>query len=141
MSTPSLDDVRKQALRLAAKIGAPLSALPTFGHTQDNARPHVEVDPLLAYVIVERGRELSRESFARSDALMERIFVDVTFEMASSFELEHRRPSEDFRRQLFNKQLSYLTVLDSSWAEHQRRALNEVLAANPFTDGLQPTQL
>ena len=79
-----------------------------MGHTEDFARPHVEVvGPLLHYVVVERGQELLRESFQElEEELLFRVFKDVTFQMAATFELRNRRPSEDSRRLLFEDSLT-----------------------------------
>src|SRR3954447_3869095 len=83
----ALDDVRTRVTELARMIDAPASSLPTYGHTLDGARPHIEaVGSLLYFVVVERGVELVREPYSQLDKLLERIFAGVTSEMASSFE-------------------------------------------------------
>ena len=95
----------------------------------------MEVDgPLFHYVIVERGEELVRETFGEVEELLARIFRDVTFQMASHFEVRNRRPNEDSRRLLFAKQLELLGVLSLAWAEQQRALLNRVLSEHPFCD-------
>lgn len=120
-------------------IEVPVGLLPTYGHSQDGARPHVEVSgSLLHYVIVERGEELLREYFSDLPSLLERIFRSIASDMASAYECRHRRESEDFRRQMFAKQLEYLGTLDPAWAKRERRRLNQILSSHPFTDGLDP---
>jgi hypothetical protein len=52
----SLREIKSEVDRFAKKIRAPESLLPTYGHTRDAARPHIEVDARgYHYVIVERG--------------------------------------------------------------------------------------
>lgn len=135
MGGDHFEEIRERVDRCARSIDAPEHYLPTYGHSEDAARPHVEVDgPVMQYVVVERGQELSRETFADVDGLLARIFKDVTFQMASHFELRNRRPNEDARRVLFAKQLELLGRLSPDWAEQQRATLNRVLLEYPFTD-------
>src|SRR5689334_10506398 len=121
MSHPSLTEIRREVERLASVIEAPASALPTYGYSEDGARPHIEVsDALLDYVVVERGEERLRETFADLPSLLERIFRSVASEMAGDYECRHRRAGEDFRRQMFAKGLKYLATLDPEWAARER---------------------
>jgi len=46
--------------------------------------------------------------------------------MASKWEVQHRIPDEDFRKQMFTKQFELLAVLDPAWTE---RSGNPRLAA------------
>jgi len=56
-----LDEARSVIFELADVIGATSAELPTFGQSEDLARPHVEEhDGELALVVVERGQELER---------------------------------------------------------------------------------
>jgi hypothetical protein len=137
-----LMEVRRRVDELAQVIGAPESSLPTYGETQDGARPHIEIrDGLLYFVVIERGAELVHEPYPRLDQLLERIFSAVTSEMASTFEARNRRSGEDFRRQMFALNIAYLSKLNPDWAARERLRLNEVLRAHPFTDGLDPPNL
>jgi len=96
-----LNGVEALVRRRAAEIDAPTTALPTFGWTEDGARPHIEMARAgYAYVVVERGVEQSRQVTGDLDELLWWVFRDVTFDTACSFEVAHRREGEDFRRQL-----------------------------------------
>ena len=135
----NLAEVQRRTRELATIIDAPESCLPTMGHTEDFARPYVEVvGPLLHYVVVERGQELLRESFQELEELLFRVFKDVTFQMAAMFELRNRRPSEDSRRLLFARQLELLSLLSPRWGDRERAGLCEVLKQHPFGDEVQP---
>lgn len=135
----ALARIRARVRALAKAIDAPARSLPTFGSSEDFARPHIEaIGECIYYVVVERGQELARDSFLDDAALLERAFGDVTFEMACDFELRHRRANEDSRRQLFAKKLELLGALDPGWATRERARLVEILRRNPFSDALEP---
>jgi hypothetical protein len=138
-NTVTLARIQSRVKELATLIQAPDDVLPTFGTSEDSARPHVEVvGELPYYVVVERGRELVREGFVDEHALLERIFGAVTFAMALRFEVQNRRGNEDGRRLLFARKLELLARLDPKWSERERACLLEILRVHPFSDDLQP---
>jgi len=135
----ALARIRARVMALAEAIGAPAKCLPTFGSSEDFARPHIEaIGECVYFVVVERGEELVRESYLDDHALLEQVFNSVTFEMACDFELRNRRANEDARRQLFAKKLELLGALDPQWAARERCRLLEILSRHPFSDGLEP---
>ena len=133
---PGLPEIENTVRILAARIGAPDHLLPTFGHSEDGARPHVEVDRagLLHYAVVERGRDVERQIVAELDELLWHVFKHITFSMACEFELMHRVPLQDGRRLMFAKQVELLRVLSLDWADRQRRDHKKILARHPFDD-------
>jgi hypothetical protein len=93
------DQIRSCIDRLARKIGAPPQTLPTYGHSEDAGRPHIEADwKAYHFVVVERGQELERRTTRDLDELFYWVFKGVTFDMACQFELRNRIPNADFRR-------------------------------------------
>lgn len=116
---------------LAGVIGASSKLLPTFGRSEDLARPHIEEHHgSFAWVVVERGQELDRKATSDRDELLYWIFADVTFTMAGDRELAHRVPGQDSRVLLFTRQIELLDRLSHNWSqryrsEHQAR-LREV---------------
>jgi len=123
--TITLEAVKTTVLRMAASINAPQTCLPTFGRTVDGARPHVEVghDERLHWVVVERGREFERRTTQELSELLRWVFGDVTWSMASDWELHHRVPGQDSRILLFTKQLELLGQLDERWRDEYRNEL------------------
>ena len=72
---------------MALAIAAPASSLPTFGKTEDGARPHIEVrSDAYHYVVVERGCELERKRTPDLQELLYWVFSDVTHQMAFQYE-------------------------------------------------------
>ncbi len=133
-----LKDIEELVNQLASKINAPKNYLPTYGYSLDGAHPHIEVDKngQLYYVIVERGQELRRDYAADLDDLLYRIFVDITFSMACSFEVRHRIKNEDFRRQGFSKQEHLLGLLNEKWKIREQAEHEWILKSYPFDDSV-----
>jgi hypothetical protein len=121
---------------LAAKIGAPHDALPTYGYTKDFAYPHIEVDQsfLMHFVVIERGKEIDRRSTANLDTLLYWVFDGITFSMASKYEVNNRVPNQDTRRLLFAKQEELLESLKPGWGETCKMRHQEILINYPFND-------
>lgn len=92
--------------------------LPTYGRSEDLARPHIESAPQgMSYVIVERGNEMQRHTTTELDTLLYWIFRDITFSMAVDHEIAHRIDEQDFRIVLFQHQLVLLQVLRPEWRD------------------------
>lgn len=136
MRALGLPEIENRVRDLAARIGAPRQLLPTFGCSEDGARPHVEVgrEGLLHYVVVERGQELDRQTVVELDELLWHIFKHVTFSLACEFELKHRVAFRDCRRLIFAKQVELLGVLSAEWADREQRDHEAILTRHPFDD-------
>lgn len=131
----SLREIEETVNRLAGNIGAPGDLLPTYGHSEDFARPHVEVDGRgYHFVVVERGRELERVTTDTLDELLYLIFSGVTFSMASDHELRHRVEGRDSRRLLFATQVDLLTRLSPDWGRRESARHERILRTHPFRD-------
>jgi hypothetical protein len=142
----SLADLGKIVDELAAKIEAPASLLPTYGHSLDGAHPHIEVTHgetahddaddacMWHYVTVERGQELERKTTSDLDELLYLIFASVTFSMAVKYEGKHRVSGQDFRRIMFQKQEELLGRLNENWQRREEEEHRLILAKYPFDD-------
>ena len=132
----TLIQIESKVNQLALIIGAACSSeLPTYGKTEDYARPHIEVDASgYHYVIVERGEERSRFTTPELDDLLFLVFEDVTFSLASKFELDNRVESKDSRRLVFHRQVELLSMLSESWGKREADAHSMLLDKYPFDD-------
>jgi hypothetical protein len=132
----SLADIKQEVDKLAAVIGASEShTLPTYGRTEDFARPHIEVDSRgYHFVVVERGRELERLTTLDLDEVLFRIFRSVTFSLATDYELAHRIETQDCRRIIFQKQVELLGHLSRQWADREAREHDLILRDHPLDD-------
>jgi hypothetical protein len=133
--TRSLAEVRERIEALAARIEAPAHLLPTYGVSEDFARPHIEADDRYHFVVVERGQELERRTTDDLGELLRRVFQSVVFSMACAYELARRRPGEDPRRLIFSHERELLAALDPAWAERIAAEQAATLARHPFADG------
>lgn len=120
-----LESIRHDVNELAAQIEAPDHLLPTYGQSEDFARPHIEVadDGLMAWIVVERGEEHDRRSTYDRKELLYWIFAAVTFSMAADHEVANRIDDEDPRRLLFSRQLELLRALEPRWETRRAREL------------------
>ncbi len=131
----SLPDLEAEIRAMALVIAAPASALPTFGKTEDGARPHIEVRPdAYHYVVVERGCELERKRTPDLQELLYWVFADVTHQMAFQYELHHRVEGQDCRRIAFAKQSELMGKLSPSFALRTDRQIERILARAPYVD-------
>lgn len=129
-----LPRIQLEVNRRAALIGAPAALLPTYGRTEDGARPHLEVNEAgYHYVVVERGVELERMTTRDLDELLYAVFQSVTFSLACQFEVRHRIEGEDCRRQMFRCQEELLQKLDPWWARRRWQEHQDILKRHPFS--------
>lgn len=133
----SLNEIKYEIDRFAAQIGAPDALLPTYGYSEDGARPHIEVDSRgYHYVVVERGQELSRLTTSELDELLYHVFAHVTFALACQYELKHRVQNQDFRRLMFGHQIKLLSLLSRKWADIESQEHERILQQHPYDDSL-----
>ena len=131
----TLAEIKATVDQLAERIGASGYALPTYGHSDDGARPHIEVDSrCYYYVIVERGQELERITTHDVDELLYHVFGNITFSLACKFELAHRRKNRDCRRLIFKHQVELLSTLSPQWGERKTQEQEQILQQHPYDD-------
>ena len=130
-----LTAIQAEVERLAAVIGASGYDLPTYGYSEDFARPHIEVDAGgYSYVVVERGQELSRMTTPDLDELLYCVFESVTFSLAVKYELAHRIEQQDGRQIMFRRQIELLRMLSVAWADRQSADQDRILREHPLDD-------
>ena len=108
--------IEREFDQLACEIDAPPGLLPTYGTSEDMARPHIEVaGPSLSWVVVERGKEIDRKTTRELDELPYWIFRSVTAEMASRFAARNPVEGKEFRYPMFTKELELMGRLNQDW--------------------------
>jgi hypothetical protein len=79
----TLAEIQPKVDELAIKLHAPANLLPTYGRTDDGARPYIEVDGRrYHFVVVERGEEMARYTTGAIDQLLLRGFSTITSPMS-----------------------------------------------------------
>jgi hypothetical protein len=130
-----LFEIEIKVNELAQKIGAPPNFLPTYGYSEQNARPHVEVSPwAYYYVVAQSGQEVSRYITLDINDLLYKIFTDVAFALSFPYAEENRIENQDIRRLVFRRQVELLTLLSPQWGERCSREIGQMLKQAPFDD-------
>jgi hypothetical protein len=129
----SISTIRKKIRDYGKKIKAPKKLLKIFTTSDGFGTPFVEIDDNgYNYIVSERGIEFKRRITEDIHKLLYWIFESIVFNMASEYELKHRRSGEDFRRLLFNKEVELFEKLDPEWAMWKKDDIKQILMENPF---------
>jgi hypothetical protein len=130
-----LSDIKIAVDKLALKIDAPDTILPTYGYPKCDAWPHIKIeDKKFHYIVIERGQEIRRDCTTELDQLLYWIFADVTFSMAVKYELAHREEAKDCRRIMFAHQEKLLGLLNDKWREEATQNHQNILEEYPYDD-------
>jgi len=130
--TYSLATLQTWIEAIAEHIQAPTHLLPTYGRSEDFARPHLEVNAAgLHFVVVERGQEQMRRTTQELDELLYWVFEGVTSSMAWDYELQHRIPNQDHRILSFQYKVKLLSKLNADWAIPTQKFLDRILRLPP----------
>jgi hypothetical protein len=129
--------IESELHRLSELIGAQPNQLPTIDNSKE-AWPNISfsANRTVYYNAHERGEELFSFPAFDLEHLMFMAFKDITFSMAVEHERKNRKPKEDFRRQLFLKQVELMRTLNSDWAERTKKEIEATLRTPPFNDEL-----
>ncbi|SDD95042.1 Immunity protein 63 [Mucilaginibacter pineti] len=133
--SPSLSEVEALVSQLAQKIDAPEEYLPTYGDSKDGGHPYIEIESgVLFYLAKERGQQTLYYIALDLDDLLYHIFKDVTFMIATKYELKNRVRGQSFRRILFIEQERLIGVLDEKWQARLQKKHEQILVDHPFND-------
>ncbi len=120
-----LADIKNKVEKISKKIEVPEILIPTFGDTEDFARPHIEINEKgLHWVVVERGEEIERRTTQSEDQLLYWIFETVTSSMASKYAAKNPVVNESFRRTMFSHQLKLLEQLNPQWKKERKQEIS-----------------
>lgn len=137
LTSMDLRELEVNIRSLASFIDAPNDLLPTFGVSKDGAHPHIELmNQQFHFVVVEKGREIERLSTNDLEQLIYWIFEDITFTMASKYELKNRQPHVDSRRLIFKKQIELLGKLSKKYSKLIQDEIDQILINRPYKDEL-----
>jgi hypothetical protein len=139
MSQITKSKIIEELQRIAEIIGAEQNQLPTVCNSKDQAWPNIEFSSngTAYYEAYERGEQLFSIPAFDLEHLMFMSFKEVSFIMATEYELQNRSIKEDFRRQLFSKQVELMHTIKSEWARKIEDEVLSILKASPFVDDQQ----
>lgn len=131
----SLNEIKILINEMSKKINAPISELLTFGITRDDGTPCVQIEGEI-YYYVARDRSVTTLQKQTHDVneLLFWVFNDVTFHMATKYEVRNREKGVDPRRQIFSYQLGLLEKLDPSWVKKEEEIIEKILLDSPYMD-------
>jgi hypothetical protein len=131
----AVSTIKSRYYQIARRLGAPKRFVMFATQPRPDGGAYVERDgDGYAYVAWERGHEFERRVTPDPDEVLYWLVSDLTFDMASEYELSHRREDQDSRRLLFDKHLELLAVANPGWSERERLHYDRVLEEHPFTD-------
>jgi hypothetical protein len=131
----SLSSLKSSYAAIAKRLHAPPEFIRFAETPQHDGSPHIESNGnTFAYVITERGEEYERNTTMNEDDILYWLVRDLTREMASRFELAHRKPNVDSRRLSFQKHLELLGTIDQRWETRLHAEYETILTQHPFRD-------
>jgi len=131
----SISTIRRKVREYGKKINAPSHILTVYTSSNEFGTPHIEIDEKgYSYVVRERGREHERKQTKDIILLLYWIMNSIVFIMASDYELNNRKENEDFRRQLFAKEIELMEKLDLKFALWKKEELDKILEKYPYDD-------
>lgn len=135
MMTLNSDDLRKTLEMELKKIDGDIGLLPEINNSNDSAKPFIEINRYCYnYVCRERGEEIFRKTPFDVDELIYEVFENLTFEMAIKWEVKNRKENEDFRLQLFAKQVDLMARINKDFGERLNNKLQRILKFEPLTN-------
>lgn len=81
------------------------------------------------------GEEIFRKIPFGIDELLYEVFDNLTFEIATKWEVKNRKDNEDFRLQLFAKQVDLMRRINKDFGERAYGKLQRILKFEPLTNG------
>jgi hypothetical protein len=134
MTTLNPDDLQKRLETELLKINGDVELLPEINNSNDHAKPYIEIDRYgYNYVCRERGEEIFRKIPSDIDELLYEVFDNLTFQITTKWEVKNRKDNEDFRLQLFAKQVDLLTTINKDFGERLNSKLQRILKFEPLT--------
>ena len=128
----AVSTIRSRYYRAARQVGAPDGDIMFATRPRLDGGPYVELRrDAYAYVVWERGEEIACRMTKDPDEILYWLISDLTFTMATDYELSHRRADRDSRQVWMDKQLELLAAVDPQWSARKRIEYAELLRDSP----------
>lgn len=130
----TLQQINDEVQRLRTLLhGAPVEWM-DFGVDHDGGMSHVVIDTRYHWIGKDRGTVTQHQQTDDADELLYWIVSSNAAGTASQWEMEHRHPTDDFRRLYFARTVELLARVKPEWAERQQAEWDAVLRRHPFVD-------
>ncbi|PKA14324.1 Imm63 family immunity protein [Leptospira haakeii] len=85
---------------------------------------------------IERGHASTDRKTKDPNDILYWLYQSATFENACKYELINRMEKQDFRRILFEKQLSLLKSIGIEYYERHKKEISDILVKYPYRDSV-----
>lgn len=131
----TLQQINDEAQRLRTLLhGEPVEWM-DFGVDHDGGMSHVVIDTRYHWISKDRGTVTQHQQTDDVDELLYWIISSNAAGTAGRWEMEHRHPTDDFRRLYFARTVELLARVKPEWAERKQAEWEAVLMRHPFVDG------
>ena len=133
----SISSIKSRYYSIARQLKVAEAHVYFFTTPHHDGSAHIErIGDSYCYVVTERGKEYERRTTSDPDEVLYWLVSNLTFSMATEYELHHRAKDQDSRRIRFQKQLELLAKINGEWSQRKRAEFNQVLSAHQFSDGM-----
>ena len=113
----TLPQIERKVREFANIIHTAEEFIPTFGYSKNCGLPHVEIVNNTYYLIVlQDGKELSREQTSDADELLFMIMHSITFSMACDRVFENTN-YKSFKERLFQSQKNIISKINLTYMQ------------------------
>ena len=116
-------------------VDALLEYLILDSEPRGDGKPHLEIDCQgYHFVSSERGEEFERLVTKDLDELLYWVFNSIIFQIAVTHEYKNRVENQDFRKDVFKKQLELFKIIDIRFYTNRKEEIAKALESNTYRD-------
>lgn len=83
---------------------------------------------------VEKGKVRERRITLKKETVLLYVLDIVSFDVAMNHAKRNRKENEDFRRELFKKEIEIYSLFGEKYEKKKRREVEKILKKNPYND-------
>lgn len=83
---------------------------------------------------VEKGKVRERRITLKKETVLLYVLDIVSFDVAMNHAQKNRKENEDFRRELFKKEIEIYSLFGEKYEKKKRREVEKILKKNPYND-------
>lgn len=86
------------------------------------------------FIFIEKGKIREHKELFHVKEVLWNVLNVVLFDTAMKYAILNKRAGEDFRRQLFEKEIELFSLFGESFKETKVKEIQNILLKNPYTD-------
>ena len=83
---------------------------------------------------VEKGEIREQRITLRKETVLLYVLEIVSFDIALNYAKRNRKGSEDFRKELFTKEIEIYSLFGTKYEKKKKREIDKILEKNPYND-------